>query len=461
MKVLIVEDNTNDRKLLRCNLERHGCETVIEARDGQEGLEMAMVHKPDLIISDALMPKMDGFQFLHKVKMDAGLKSIPFLIYSSVYTGYKEEELALSLGAEAFIAKPKEPGELWEIVAATMGEHTAWKESVPDTELMDGEKDFVKKYYEIVSTKLEEKVRELEEALVLLKETEEALTKTNEELEIRVAERTEELVKKHVELESQNMKLLKTYHELEMETAERIRAMEELRIKDQMLIQQSRMAAMGEMLGNIAHQWRQPLNVLGLTLQQLGLCCEAGKLSKELLDNSIDKAMGIIFHLSQTINDFRNFSAQDKEKSLFKVNQVIAKTISLVEESFREQHIVIDVSAAGEPEINGYPNEFCQVILNILMNARDALLERGANEARVTLRSWAEDGRVMVTIVDNAGGIPEDIIARIFDAYFTTKELGKGTGIGLFMSKTIIEKNMGGRLTASNLERGAEFRIEV
>jgi signal transduction histidine kinase len=112
-------------------------------------------------------------------------------------------------------------------------------------------------------------------------------------------------------------------------------------------------------------------------------------------------------------------------------------------------------------EIKGYPNEYAQVLLNILMNARDALLERETADPRVTVRAWMEDGRSVVTLTDNAGGIGEEIIEKIFDLYFTTKENDLGTGIGLFMSKTIIEKNMGGRLTVRNTADGAEFRIEV
>lgn len=106
MKILIVEDIADDRRLLRYNLEHHGCE-VIEAADGQEGLAMAKAHKPDMIISDALMPKMDGFQFLRAVKTDDSLKEIPFVFYSATYTGYKEAELAISLGAEEFISNLK------------------------------------------------------------------------------------------------------------------------------------------------------------------------------------------------------------------------------------------------------------------------------------------------------------------------------------------------------------------
>lgn len=293
------------------------------------------------------------------------------------------------------------------------------------------------------------------------KRAEHALQNLNDELEKRVAERTDELEKIRVELEMQNEELQKTYHELEVETADRIRTMEKLRERDRMMIQQNRMAAMGEMLGNIAHQWRQPLNVLGLKIQQLGLFYEYGEFSKELLDANIDKAMEIVSHLSQTIDDFRNFSMPDKEKSLFSVDQAVAKTVSLIEESFRENHITVYVDTAGSVMVSGYPNEYSQVLLNILMNAKDALLESGNNDARITVCSWMEQGRSVVTITDNAGGIKEEIMDNIFDAYFTTKSLGKGTGVGLFMSKKIIENNMGGRLTVKNVAGGAEFRIEV
>jgi signal transduction histidine kinase len=239
-----------------------------------------------------------------------------------------------------------------------------------------------------------------------------------------------------------------------------IQGVGELRQKDQLLIM-SRIAAMGEMLGNIAHQWRQPFNVLGLLVQDLGLSYESGEFSKELLDTNIGKVMEILLQLSQTIDDFSNFATPDKEKTLFKVDQVIMKTISLNEESFKNNHIAIDISSSDDPEINGYPHEYAQVLLNILMNARDAFLESRKDNARIVVRAWKENDRSVVTITDNAGGIKTEILGKIFEPYFTTKDLGMGTGVGLFLSKTIIEKNMGGRLNASNTGDGVELRIEV
>lgn len=274
------------------------------------------------------------------------------------------------------------------------------------------------------------------------------------EAELKVSRLNEELGKQIEELKEKS-------HLLEEETVERIRTLEELRQKDLLLIQQSRLAAMGEMIGNIAHQWRQPLNTLGLYIQGIKMDYKHGKFSQEVLDENVTKTMEIILQMSQTIDDFQAFLVPDKEKKLFKVDEAIKKAVSLTEASLKEFNIVLDVSLNGEPQINGYSNEYGQVLLNILMNARDAFGAKGKSHKQVTVRSWSENGRAVVTITDNAGGIKEEIIGKIFDAYFTTKALGKGTGVGLFMSHNIIENSMGGRLSVRNVEGGAEFRIEV
>jgi C4-dicarboxylate-specific signal transduction histidine kinase len=263
------------------------------------------------------------------------------------------------------------------------------------------------------------------------------------------------------ELETQNTELQETYHNLEVKTAERNRTMEELREKEQLLIQQSRMAAMGEMLGNIAHQWRQPLNVVGIKVQELGLSFAYGELSTELVDANVAMTMEILQHLSQTITVFQDFTAPDKEKSLFRVEQVIANTVQIIDESLKKYGITLNVSSTGDPQINGYPNEYSQVLMNLILNAKDAILEQRTTDPYITVLSWSEDDRSVVTVSDTGGGIKVDVMDKIFDPYFTTKALGKGTGVGLFLSKTIIEKNMGGRITVRNIEGGSEFRIEV
>ncbi|MDD2310524.1 MAG: ATP-binding protein [Desulfuromonadaceae bacterium] len=238
-------------------------------------------------------------------------------------------------------------------------------------------------------------------------------------------------------------------------------ALEELRQKDQILILRDRQALMGEMINNIAHQWRQPLNALGLMIQQLPIYYGSAEFNREFLEENTGKSMDLIMHMSRTIDDFRNFFRSDKQAVTFSANQVIARTLPLIEMSSQEQQIKITLDPEGDPIVNGYPNEYAQVLLNILMNARDALVEQKPGDALISIRTFVEEGKTVVTVSDNAGGIADDIIDKIFDPYFTTKGPDKGTGIGLFMSRNIIEKSMGGRLTAQNSGNGAEFRIEV
>jgi PAS domain S-box-containing protein len=259
-------------------------------------------------------------------------------------------------------------------------------------------------------------------------------------------------------LSEKQRELAEITHTLEMRIA---RNVEELHRKDQLLLIQGRHSAMREMTNNIAHQWRQPLNALGLVIQQVPLFYESGQFSSDFLEENTCKAMQLIQHMSRTIDDLNHFFRSDKEMTTFRVYQVIRQTVSLIEESFKAQRINIGFHMESDPMITGYPNEFAQVLMHILMNARDALAERNVDDPRISLRTFAEENKTVLAVTDNAGGIAEDIMDKLFDPYFTTKGPDKGAGIGLFMAKTIIEKNMGGRLTARNTRNGAEFRIEV
>lgn len=236
-------------------------------------------------------------------------------------------------------------------------------------------------------------------------------------------------------------------------------AINELRKKDTLLLQQSKLAAMGELLNNIAHQWRQPLNNIAVSIQTMQYLNKAGELSQEEMDRDIKAVMDILLYMSGTIDDFRSFFIKDREKREFVLQEVVEKTLNLLRSTLEDKGIAVSVSAEADVRAVGYPNEYAQSLMNILNNAHDALLKRQVQGPSITLVIKQEDSRSVLTVSDNAGGIPQQILPQIFDPYFTTKGPSQGTGIGLYMAKTMIERNMGGTLTACNTAAGAEFRI--
>ena len=231
--------------------------------------------------------------------------------------------------------------------------------------------------------------------------------------------------------------------------------------QEEILIHQSRSAEIGEMINNIAHQWRQPLNNLSLTIQNIGFKYENDVLTKEELNETIDKSKMIINSMSNTIDTFRNFFEPTKNKNLFKVEHSIENTLEILSSTLRFYNIEVVKEIIDDVEIYDYENEFSQVLLNIITNARDALVSNKIEKPIIKVNVSKIQNNVIVKIKDNANGINEEIIDRIFEPYFTTKGKGNGTGIGLYMSKLIIEKNMNGKLTVKNDNNGAVFIITL
>jgi len=425
MKVLIVEDSYSARQLLRITFEHYGC-AVFEAQDGEKGLVQATLHKPDIIISDALMPRMDGFQLLRAIKADPELKSIPFIFYSSTYTGDMETELALSLGAEAFVPKPTDPAELWEKTCAIMKEWEARERKPAHPAVDESDEQYLREYSRVVASKLEEKVLELEDELSRRIQAEEQLRRLNAGLEERIA--------------------------LEVEKN---------REKDHIMAQQGRLAAMGEMLSNISHQWRQPLNNVSLIVQNLLLEFEQGSLTVDLCRSYVEDSMKALTYMSQTIDSFRAFYHPDQERQLFVPGSAVADTVSLVREELQSHGIAIETVNVIDTCINGYRNEFSQVLLNIIVNAKEAILKRQPATPRIRIVCSQKGDTALITVSDNGGGIPPELMDKIFDPYFTTKFMYQGTGVGLYMSKMIIERHMEGKISVTNSGAGAEVAIEL
>lgn len=279
---------------------------------------------------------------------------------------------------------------------------------------------------------------ELGELSFSLQKMFDTLQESKRSVEKQVEERTRELNELNENLEKMVTK--KTD-----ENIRQLKAMEE----------QAKMASMGEMIGAIAHQWRQPLNEISVSIQNLRYDYEDGLVDEAFIEKFIAKNKKVIEFMSHTIDDFRNFYRVDKTKKPFDVKEAVEATISLQLAQLKNNDI--DILVEGKSFIvNGLKNEFQQVVLNIINNAKDALLENGVADAKI----WIILKDNSVRIEDNAGGVPLEVIDRLFEPYFTTKEQGKGTGMGLYMSKMIIEENMKGRISVHNSDAGAIFRIE-
>jgi C4-dicarboxylate-specific signal transduction histidine kinase len=267
----------------------------------------------------------------------------------------------------------------------------------------------------------------------------------NQELEHEVMVRTQELADLNIGLD-------KKIHE---EVAKSKK-------QEALLIHQSRSAAMGEMIGAIAHQWRQPLNALGIVQQNLKLRYRMGSLDPEFMATNMDKADRLIQKMSSTIDDFRNFFKPNKNIQPFNIKNIICTTAELLDAQLKYHAINLKIDCPNDMNTTGLEGEFSQVILNLINNAKDTLVERQPEQPTITI--FGEkliNGDYRVIVKDNAGGIPEAIFDKIYDPYFSTKEEGKGTGIGLYMSKIIIENNMGGTLHAFNDDFGANFVIQL
>lgn len=227
---------------------------------------------------------------------------------------------------------------------------------------------------------------------------------------------------------------------------------EQSRQKDQIMFRQSRLAAMGEMIGNIAHQWRQPLNALVLILQSFQMKKMAGlELTDEFIDKQVQEGNALALMMSRTIDDFRNFFKPNKVKENFSAKNTVLQSIKLIQEYYEKVGIEIFLNCPKDVNISGYPNEFLQVMMNLFSNAKDALEERNIEKKYIEVRVTKERENVSICVIDNGGGISEEVQERMFEPYFTTKHKSAGTGIGLYMSKQIIEKQMDGTISSATI----------
>jgi len=226
------------------------------------------------------------------------------------------------------------------------------------------------------------------------------------------------------------------------------------------MLVQSRHSAMGEMVGNIAHQWRQPLNALALTIQNLEDAYEYGEVNGEYISDMVKKSMFQINYMSSTIDDFRSFLQPSNLNDSFTFEMIWQRILILLKGSLSSHHIEYKFYNRYSGKIQGSENEFVQVIINLVNNAKDALLMNEIKEKKIRLTAYEDGNCIFVKICDNAGGVSEEIKDQIFEPYFTTKTLMNGSGLGLYISKMIIEQKMQGKIYVKNSAEGACFILQ-
>jgi signal transduction histidine kinase len=235
----------------------------------------------------------------------------------------------------------------------------------------------------------------------------------------------------------------------------------ELRLhSEHMLAEQSKHAALGEMMDAVAHQWKQPLNAISMMTELLLLNYEDGSLDREYLIEHQKDMFSQIEHMLTTLNVFRSFFRPSKDMESCNVLESMNSVLLLMKDELLKNEITVNVTCKEHIEIKVIKNEFKHILLNILNNAKDAFIEKDIKNRVIDIDIVKNDSNIKIEISDNAGGIPKDILQDIFKANVTSKENGKGTGIGLYMSKKIADK-MSAQLTAKNIENGAVFTLRI
>ncbi len=235
----------------------------------------------------------------------------------------------------------------------------------------------------------------------------------------------------------------------------------ELKEKESLLFQKAKMADMGEMIGNIAHQWRQPLSMITMIIAVLKEKSRRHMLEDEELGIKLGEVETSVQYMSGTMDDFMSFYRPNKTKEDFSVSHAVERALEIINPGLREKGIALVFMPKHDFYVHGYMNEYTQVLVSILTNAKDLLIHRKVASAYIKIELFEKNGRIILEVSDNAGGMKEDNLHRVFEPYFTTKHKSSGTGLGLYISKMIIENSMNGTLHVENRDEGAKFTIEM
>jgi len=322
-------------------------------------------------------------------------------------------------------------------------------------------KGIYEREYKVLNTLREDLENEPESAISgsarKLADSYEKLLKRSEKI-VGISDRQQERIfDLNEQLKEANHELKDYQHNLERKVEEEIAKRQ---AHERMLKQQSKMAAMGEMMDAIAHQWKQPLSILTLYAMEIVDSYENDELDHDMAQDLHDNIMKQIMHMNSTMNEFRSFFRPDKPKEHFGFIASAKSVLRLLHDELLYNKIKVEIEGDTSLQLFGVENEFKHILINLINNAKDAFNEKGIKGREIMIQCGYKAGKVEITVSDNAGGIPEAYLDQIFSAHVTTKEEGKGTGIGLYLSQQIIE-GMHGSIHAENRGEGACFIITL
>ncbi len=245
------------------------------------------------------------------------------------------------------------------------------------------------------------------------------------------------------------------------ECSEIVELKRKIKKQNEMLLNQSRQAAMGEMISMIAHQWRQPITNIGILVSNILIEMDLGICSEEKIEQSLKKVNEQVQYLSSTISDFKDFFKPNKPKEEVSIEAILIDALKIVENSFENRNIKIEKNYNSNVSFKTYKNKLIQVMLVLLKNAQDILIENSSENPKVIISIFEKNSKVYISVEDNGGGVKEELLNKIFEPYFSTKDEKNGTGLGLYMSKMIVEKHLGGKIYVKNTNLGAKFTIEI
>jgi len=490
-KILIVDDVAQNLQLLTQMLKNDY--RIIAATNGAKAIELCNKEdQPDIILLDVMMPQMDGYEVCRRLKNNPYTMNIPVIFVTSL-NSIENQEKALEFGAVDYISKPISKNILLQRLKTNLKlfdlekqysnlNKTNYKENENQQILIVDDNPqnihilikILEEDYTVNVASSGQKALDLlydgfVPDLILLdilmpdidgfevcKQLKDDPRYTNIPIIFVTVLEDEHDVIKGLELGAVDYitkPIEPTIVKARVQTHLKLKSfqdslLEDIQKKDALIIQQSKLATMGEMFENIIHQWKQPLSVISLTSGAIKMDNEFGTLDTKSLLSSLEQIEKSTQYLAQTADDFRDFLKDDRQKQYFYIDTLINTTLNLI----GAYNIEIKNNTPHQ-EIYSYKNELIQILMNLLNNSKYELIHKKIQNPKIEIDCQVTYDNITIKIKDNAGGVPENIINNIFDKYFTTKE-SEGTGLGLYMCKTIVMQHFNGTLEATNIQNG-------